>query len=227
MVDFGLELGRGRRQHAGASCGPSTPGLSESPRRRAWASRGSLPSIALAVAIGLALPLRAAPDDSQSGTDRLGSGVRFAALLSVPPSDNDARNADEYVALTVELTISAHAGSVDFYGAVPIALGPFLVRDGAPERTVWSEAGCHRDRGLPKISFKRIFGTLRIGERVASIDAVMRTIGMRLPNDEIIVEQSLLAGESSAARQEYVLRAHTRTSGVAAVVRLRKIDCAL
>lgn len=201
-------------------------------RARAWAecaacrlgvtSRGALPFVVLALAI-VASPLRAAPGDSDPGPDRPIAGVRFVASLFVPPTEA----AGVYTDLTVELAISAHAGSVDFYGAVPVALGAFAARDGAPERLAWSETGCHRDRGLPKISFRRIVGTARLGERVTSIDAVMRTIGMRLPSDEIVVEQSLLAGEPTDTRREYLLRAHTRASGVAVAVRLRRVACAL
>ena len=59
------------------------------------------------------------------------------------------------------------------------------------------------------------------------IAAAPRGIGLRLPVDELVVEQSLLVGALSAAGQEYALRAHTLLSGVKVAVRLRRIVCAL
>jgi hypothetical protein len=176
--------------------------------------------------LALAAPANGAFADPEPGANDQRAGVCFVVSLSVPPS-SDAAMVAGYEDLRIDLTISAHAGDVDFYGPVPVALGSFSARDGATERTIWTETGCHRDRGLPKVSFRRIVGTARTGERAVLIDAAPRGIGLRLPNDEIVVEQSLLAGELSAARLEYALRGHTRLSGVNVVVRLRRILCAL
>ncbi len=189
----------------------------------AWASGGLARLVALALAFAAPANGAFADPGTEAGGQR--TGVRFVASLSVPPS-NDAAVAG-YADLQVDLTISAHAGDVDFYGPVPVALGSFSARDGATERTIWSETGCHRDRGLPKVSFRRIAGAARVGERAVPIDAEPRGIGLRLPDDELVVEQSLLAGELSAAGREYMLRAHTRLSGINVAVRLRRILCAL
>ena len=148
--------------------------------------------------MALAAPANGAFADPGTEADDQRPGVRFVASLSVPPSNDDGA-VTGYADLQVDLTISAHAGEVDFYGPVPVALGSFSARDGATERTIWSETGCHRDRGLPKVSFRRITGAARVGERMVPIDAVPREIGLRLPADELVVEQSLLAGELSGA----------------------------
>lgn len=212
-----------RPSHPGATGDPPTRCSSLPPNRRAWFSGGQARLAALALA--LAAPANGAFADPGTGTDDQRAGVRFVASLSVPPS-SDGATITEYTDLRVDLTISAHAGEVDFYGPVPVALESFSARDGATERTIWSESGCHRDRGLPKVRFRRITGTARVGERMVSIDAAPSEIGFHLPRDEVIVGQSLLAGESSGTRREYALRAHTRASGVKVIVRLCRILCA-
>jgi hypothetical protein len=194
------------------------------PRRGASASGG--PARLVALGLALAAPAHDAFADPGTGTDGQRAGVRFVASLSAPPSSDGGAVAG-YTDLRVDLTISSHAGDVDFYGPVQVALGSFSARDGAIERTIWSETGCHRDRGLPKVSFRLIAGTARVGDQAVPINAAPRAIGLRLPVDELVVDQSLLAGALSAAGREYVLRAHTRLSGVKVMVRLRRILCAL
>jgi hypothetical protein len=181
----------------------------------------------LAAAIGFMIPLSGTCGESSPAAQAASGGVRFATFLSVPPVVDPGRMAGRFAALTVGLTISSHAKESDFYGAVPVTLEPFSARDGAPERRVWSESTCHRDRGLPKIAFAWVDGAFILGDTVEPIHAVPRAIGLRLPADELFVDQSLLAPSSPAPEpeREYRLRAHTRASGVTIEVRLVKMLC--
>ncbi|MDC7789520.1 hypothetical protein PQJ75_29695 [Rhodoplanes sp. TEM] len=109
----------------------------------------------------------------------------------------------------LRLRISDHAIDHRFYGVIA-AEWPDLDRAaGAPERIVWEDRRCHRERGLPKLAVVDIARHPEDG--AAPTLAQMRQRGQRLPADEI-VERKVV--EPLAPPAVLTIDAETRVSGL-------------
>jgi hypothetical protein len=159
-----------------------------------------------------------------SGADRLGVRNFITATVSrvagAGNGDADQRISD----LLTVVRISNHARETQFYGDVPVPVATLDPLEQAPEQKIWEDGRCHQRRGLPKASVISVSGTYERDQ--SHLEAVLRHIGLKLPADEIMPGQSLIAGRDSAGRYS---SSQTRTSRshVAILLKMYVIDCIL
>lgn len=156
-----------------------------------------------------------------AGAARSETGVRHqVTVLVLPMAGTPARRAD----LRVVVRISDHAADARFYGSVEAAFAELDPRAGAAERVVWEDAGCHRERGLPKINVLKLAGTIATEQGPAPFEAVVRRLGKHVPADELVERKHLGA---AAPPVVMAIDAAARASGFAVRVSLLARACAL
>jgi hypothetical protein len=144
-------------------------------------------------------------------------GVRHwitASVLPLQPSPSGSRRAS----LRLRIRVSDHAIDQRFYGVVAAEWRELDLAVGSPDRVVWEDTRCHRERGTPKMSILALDGE----DDSRSITAMVRQRGLRLPSDEI-VERKVL--EPLPWPGVLAVEATTKMSGVRVRVTLHAQPC--
>jgi hypothetical protein len=161
---------------------------------------------------------------AQPAADRWGVRNFITATLSLAAAPGD-RDTDRRISdLVVVVRISNHARETQYFGDVPVGAPRLDSGEEASEQKIWEDERCHQRRGLPKASVISVTGAYERGQ--SRLEASLRHIGLKLPADEIVPGQSLIAGRDGAGR---FFAAETRTSRSHVTIRLKiyLTDCTL
>ena len=199
------------------------PNVSTTPR---WAS------LLLSMLAGLLLCLIHLSDaKGQVGHATAGEfGVRHALLVDIE-LDRVAASAKPKVGeikadMRISVRILDYASDSRFYGVVVGSFSDFDPSVGTAAQEIWADQNCHHYRGLPRIWVLAINGRISQGETISDISARPRTIGLRLPPDEIILEK-VLKTDISDPTQNLVMRVTTKRSPVGFRLILTSTVCRL
>jgi len=156
-----------------------------------------------------------------------GNGVWFQvkAAIKPDPTSADEGRGEARASLAVQLRISAHADGSNFYGH-PAQSFDFKLSDGSAEKLFWQDSACHPRRGLPKITVVAVDGTLERDGKKVDVNARPRTLGMKLPKDELSPGSHLSRG-LDGGRQFLAFESRTGSSKLGVLVRIYSVDCAI
>ena len=159
-------------------------------------------------------------------------GVRHLIEVSVK-SDPDSQFLQQGLGgggvtatLTLKTRISDHSQETNFYGDVPTTISNFDPIKGSDVQTVWSDAQCHHERGIPKVTLISVDGNVTSGQKKISIAARYRHIGLRLPEDEVMTSRRLESGTDKVG-PFIAMRTETKQSRLLVDMKLYILPCAL
>ena len=182
-----------------------------------------------AAVLGLLLVLAAITDLSSALAEPFHrDGIRFEVLMTIRLDEIDHVVLGRGL-LDVTARIASHTNESTFSGDIVERFGAVDLEAGAPLRLLWSDPQCHQDRGLPRLAVRRVTGTLDVGSATRTVDAVPRTIGKLVPEDEIYLdarnasENVELGSEPGNSIRSLMFR--TRLSHFLIVLRLSRIKC--
>jgi hypothetical protein len=157
-------------------------------------------------------------------------GVRHSLIVAIE-LDRDAGSAKPKVGeikadMRISVRVLDYAPDSRFYGIVVGNFSDFDPSKGAAAQEIWADQKCHHNRGLPRIWVLAINGRVSQGETMSEISARPRTLGLRLPPDEIVLEKVLKTNVSDPA-QSLVMRATTKRSPLGFRLTLTSTMCRL
>jgi hypothetical protein len=188
-------------------------------RNRLWLSA----AFALVVVMG-ALACRAQERAASAAAPPRGLRHRIYVSVRFDPASPHRRQAAARATMTALVRISDHAREANFFGVVLATFADFAVADAPPERLVWQDAGCHQDRGAPKVAIVSLNGLVTSPEGEAAIAARPRHLGQRLPADELVAGQAFVLGSDRIGRFA-VEQVATRQSRVEVEVKISTAVC--
>jgi hypothetical protein len=162
--------------------------------------------------------------DAMSASPPRGLSHRIYVSVRFDPASPHRRQAAARATLTALVRISDHAREASFFGVVLATFADFAVAEAPPERLVWQDAGCHQDRGAPKVAVVSLNGVVTSPQGEAAIAARPRRLGQRLPADELVPGQAFVLGSDRIGRFA-VRQAATRQSRIEVEVKISTVVC--
>jgi hypothetical protein len=194
----------------------------------------SVPAACAIVALGYgAVFAQAIGAGSQPSTaGNIGSRHRVEASMMLDSSAPAVKGNREHpqADLKMRVRISDHAIDSDFYGVVTLDHVSSGSEQHGAVRTIWHDAVCHRDRGLPKVSIVDITGTITGMDMKSEVAAIPRRIGKHIPEDEIVAQPipaSFQGAKTEGDESGIFVRAHTKRSGIRVILNVVATRCAL
>lgn len=152
------------------------------------------------------------------------TGVRHQINASIRTAGHSPHAHGHVMAIRLHVQVSDHAPDLSFYGIVKAEFTDFNPLKGSPEKTVWEDSRCHRERGLPKLTPVAVDGEIETATGRRIITARIRRRGLRMPSDEIIIRKDLRVEDSHTAM---AIRSETSASGLLIGLRLLQYRCLL